>query len=144
MSNKPDSHNFDWVSARDTCSLPKEFHRLRELVQENCKVRNRCRQDNDPCEYTFRENNSDSFSVKKEEPSLEIVAVGFSLRNNCILIVGSDTEPFWEMKLTLTLSDEGLCRFKLNGGGEYMRWQVARRALGPLFFDEPRAMSDPQ
>ena len=41
------------------------------------------------------------------------------------------------MILTLTLNDEGECRFIIDGEGEFLRWQVARRALCRLFFPEP-------
>ena len=38
------------------------------------------------------------------------------------------------LTVTLTLNDEGECRYKINGEGEYLRWQVARKVLEPLFF----------
>ena len=38
------------------------------------------------------------------------------------------------LTVTLTLNDEGECRYKINGEGEYLRWQVVRRALEPMFF----------
>ena len=40
MNDNPDSHDFDWVTARDRCSVPKEFRKLMEFVEENYKRAN--------------------------------------------------------------------------------------------------------
>ena len=144
MNDNPDSHDFDWVTARDRCDVPKEFHKLMEFVEENYKARKRCLPDNHPYRYDFCKKDSDNFSVERTEGPLDQCVVAFSLKNDGILVGDSSNEPPWKMKLTLTLNDTGACRFKIDGKGEYMRWQVARRALGPLFFDEPRSPTDPQ
>lgn len=36
--------------------------------------------------------------------------------------------------VTLTLNDSGECRYQINDEGEYLRWQVVRKALETLFF----------
>ena len=144
MSDNPDSHEFDWVTARDRCSLPKEFHGLKELVEENCKSRNRCAPAHHPYNYNYCEIDSDHFSVQRTDTPNESCVVEFSLKNDRIMVGGSDSNPPWKMKLTLTLNDAGLCRFKVNDDGEYFRWQVVMRALSPLFFDEPRTSTESQ
>ena len=40
MNDNPNSHDFDWVTARLQCSIPNEFERLRLLVKEHLRVRN--------------------------------------------------------------------------------------------------------
>ncbi len=36
--------------------------------------------------------------------------------------------------LTLTFTDKGECRLKVDGKGEYLRWQVSRKSLEEIFF----------
>ena len=36
--------------------------------------------------------------------------------------------------ITLTLNDDGDCRYRIDGKGEYLCWQVLCRMLEPLFF----------
>ena len=64
-------------------------------------------------------------------------SVTFSLRNDHILIVDGWSEPEKRLVLTLTLSDEGECRFLIDGEGDRLRWQVVRRALCPILFQGP-------
>ena len=40
--------------------------------------------------------------------------------------------PLFEV--TLSLDDHGRCVYQIDGEGEYLRWQVLRKALNPLFF----------
>ena len=46
----------------------------------------------------------------------------------------SENEPEKNLELTLALTDEGECRFRIDGEGDYLRWQVARKALEEIFF----------
>ena len=62
-------------------------------------------------------------------------SVSFALRNDHILVTDEWSET--KLTLTLTLSDDGECRFLVNGEGECLRWQVVRRALCPIFFQWP-------
>ena len=64
--------------------------------------------------------------------------VRFALEETGILVADGWNRPQRCMVITLTLNDEGQCRFVIDGEGEYLRWQVARRALYGLFFDGPR------
>ena len=137
--NDPAEHDFDWVTARDRCSLRIEFHHLKRLVSESRHTRRRCAPEPHPYEYEFCEDGGDSFSIRRTEKSSgDQRVVEFARRNGCIDVGGSDTDTPWRMKLTLTLNDAGACRFRIDGRGEYLRWQVARRALGNLFFDDAR------
>ena len=49
------------------------------------------------------------------------------------------TGAFWvarwsDSTLTLTLNDDGERRYRIDGKGEFVRWQVLRRLLEPLLF----------
>ena len=111
------------------------------FIEENCKTRRRCMPDNHPYVYDFCEKDSDNFRVEKTATLFGKHVVEFCLKNDGILVGGSDTDPPWRMKLTLTLNDEGSCRFKIDGKGEYMRWQVARRRLAPFSLMSREAQS---
>lgn len=110
-----------------------EFQALKELVDENCRTRTRETPDGHPYNYRFLEQDEDNFRVIRKG-ALDECVVAFALKDNRIIVGGSDVDPPWRMRLTLTLNDAGLCRFKIDDEGEYMRWQVARRALDSLFF----------
>jgi len=74
--------------------------------------------------------NDSSFGVIRETYKGEI-GVRFSLRQDAVSIEGQGVNV--SFTATLTLNDEGECRFTV-GGQTLDRWQVLRRALEPLFF----------
>ena len=144
MTNAPTSHDFDWVSARLDCSLPKEFQRLRQLVRANCRTAQESLPSGSPIQFAFHDTDNDEFSVAREPVSNTqgtAYHVRFALRAHDILVVDGRCSPPLDMALTLTLSEEGECRFVVEGEGEAgrLRWQVVRKALYGLFFDGARA-----
>lgn len=139
MTNNPTEPNFDWVSARHNCSLPNEFERLKNLVEKNCIQRSRCLTKDSAVDFTFSggEQGSRRFSVARAPISGvfgKTYEVSFSLRDDHILVIDEWTESTRQIVLTVTLNRDGECRFVIDGEGEYLRWQVARRALCPMFF----------
>ena len=54
----------------------------------------------------------------------------FRLEVGRIMVYDADV-PY---AITLTLNDEGECRFLIDGKGCYLRWQVLMRFLEPLFY----------
>lgn len=130
--------DFDWVTARAKCSLPNEFEHLRSLVERDTATRKRHLPNDNSMDFQFNEGGPDHFSVMRA-PVRNVhggtYVVTFHHRNDHILI-----EDGWgdrRLTLTLTLTDEGECRFVIDRKGEYHRWQVARRALCPNFFQSP-------
>ena len=140
MTDDPATHDFDWVTARIECSLPNEFECLRVLVKTNCLKRRSFLEDDGAANLVFSgENGEDEFSVTRQPAANTYGSthkVQFFLRQDHILI--DDRWGDQCMTLTLTLNDEGQCRFVIDGKGEHLRWQVARKALHGLFFDGPR------
>ena len=39
MNDTADSPDFDWVTARERCSLENEFGQLKKLVKNNCETK---------------------------------------------------------------------------------------------------------
>ena len=140
MTDSTTSHEFDWVMAHSQCSLPHEFGRLKQLVENNCCTRRKYLPADNTMDFSFHATSEDHFTVSRF-PVNDMVgssySVTFSLRNDHILIEDDWSKPMRRLALTLTLDDDGRCRFHIDGEGEYLRWQIARRALCPIFFHGP-------
>lgn len=141
MSEKASEDDFDWVTARYRCSVAEEFARLRCAVENSCVTRRKCLGVDESVQFNVESGDSDSFSVTRKQPGGGpggVHRVRFCLRLDHIAAVETwENQEQWRMILTLTLNDEGECRFIIDGEGEFLRWQVARRALCRLFFPEP-------
>ena len=83
--------------------------------------------------YRFEDFGGNEFIVTREYRHQNL-SVTFILQESFIRITGDLDDSKTDMELTLTLNDEGLCRFKIDGEGEYLPWQVSRKALEHLFF----------
>ena len=124
----PDDHDFDWVQAQQNCSLAVEYTKLRHHVRACVKQR---RPQVDGLHY---EDASVGFSVILDLgrgicPPQE---VGFTMEDDSIVIANNLGDVIHTVKLTL--NHDGECRYKIDGEGEYLRWQVARKVLEPMFF----------
>ena len=131
MSNKveKDISNFDWVTERSSCSLPKVFKELRLQVEADVKTRNALRPNNSPYEFSVAEN-GDDFTVLLEAKDAH-KSVIFSLAEHAILV--RDEKGNQMLEVTLTFSDEGKCRLHVNKE-ERELWQVRRLALEEILF----------
>ena len=130
----PKDHEFNWVKARSECVLPLEFERVKDSVKNSIQEIQDHPRNFDICERSTREfwvyrppNRDDSksgvlFVLRMDEPNGgDHIAVINYLRDT-------------SFEITLTLNDNGQCRYRMDGEGEYLRWQIVRRALEPLFF----------
>jgi len=123
--------NFDWVTARASCSVVQVFEKLRLEVQADIEIRNTLRGDNS--EYQFRlVPDRTRFTVTIDRNSPDRRSITFQLTNKGIQVSDSGGKVF--IDATLTLSDDGNCRVKINGQ-ERELWQMRRIALESLFFD---------
>ena len=128
------SKDFNWVKARSDCSANLEFCRLKKRVKEDTEEKKgNPRSIDRELVYQFEDFGGNEFVVTRDH-SHHNLSVNFLLQENFILITGDLDDSKTEMELTLTLNDEGLCRFKIGGDGEYLPWQVSRKALEYLFF----------
>ena len=91
-------------------------------------------------QFSFTEDNDREFFVSREpkgDAVGNIYTVLFSLRNEHIVVNGQWEDA--ELEITVELNDNGECCLKVVGEDrEYLRWQIARRVLAPLFFECPK------
>ena len=121
--------NFDWITARSSCSLPNIFKQLRLQIEQDVKTRNSLRPPNSPYEFSLSDNNG-GFRVILKADTLH-TAVAFILAEHAIVIRdNAGTEMF---AITLTFTDRGECKLNVNAE-ERDFWQVRRMALEELMF----------
>lgn len=123
--------DFDWVTARQKCSVGKFFERLRIGAEKNMQARNALREERG--ERFHFESTSDANVCSVIRPLRGgIVVVRFVLDGERIRVEGSGVDVNFEG--TLTLNHEAECRLKV-AGQELDEWQVLRLGLEALFFD---------
>ena len=123
--------DFDWVTERVKCSTYSAFKELERLAKANTEKREASLTERDRQMVSFRfESSSQWFSVIAENLTRQ---VEFRLRGDQIEIDGDGIKV--NLRVTLTLNNEGDCRLRVNGEGENQPWQVLRLALEDLFFD---------
>ena len=122
------NHDFDWVSATEECSIACKFARLQSAAQNSTESRN----------TRMKERNKFTFGVHSEKcffirflPGYRGGYVKFSAEEERIIVKNDQGDEF---KVTLALNDDGCCRYKIDGEGEYLRWEFVRKALKNLLF----------
>jgi hypothetical protein len=126
---KKEAPEFDWVTQRSQCSLPKVFKTLRQQVEADVKTRNALRPQNSPYEFTVTENGTD-FSVLLTLKDVR-TSVVFSLAEHAIVI--RDDKGNLKFEVTLAFDDQGECKLYVNEE-EHEPWQIRRMALEELMF----------
>jgi hypothetical protein len=121
----------DWVTKRSLCSLPNVFKELRLQAEEDVKTRNALRPNNSPYEFSL-EANRGSFTVLLKAGEVHRSVV-FSLAEHALIVQDHKGATLFEV--TLTFSDEGECRLRVNEV-ERDLWQVRRMALEKLLFQD--------
>ncbi|MDE0102595.1 MAG: hypothetical protein OXN89_09460 [Bryobacterales bacterium] len=130
MSASADDHAFNWVKARHECSMALEFRLIRKQVDRMVEERNSST--NGRVRFVVRRASTEVFSVENSAGMSQPVVFELSTRKIAVHR-GFGCDP---LELTLTLNDDGECRYRICGDGEYLRWQVIRRALEDLFFPQ--------
>ncbi len=120
---------FDWITERSACSLPKVFSALRSQIEQDVKTRNSLRPPNSPYEFSLAEDTTE-ITVCLEAQDLRRSII-FSLGEHAISVRDDQDARLFEV--TLTFDDAGKCRLNVNGA-EREFWQVRRMALEDLMF----------
>ncbi len=118
-----------WVRERHSCSAYAMFVKLKLEIENDVKERNDVR----PEErwYGFRVvSRGSAFSVVRDGNRIG-KSVTFSLENEEIVVKDDDDKIV--LKASLTLNDEGQCRFKINGK-ERESWHLRKMVLEEMFF----------
>jgi hypothetical protein len=131
--------DFNWVHARERCSLKQVFEDLRLGIREDVKTRN--------ASLPTATSEIDNISLKVAERSNIIrifwddslgsyrdVFVEFDLTQQGITVKTNESTLF---QFVVGLNDDGDCKLKFDGK-DYDPWQVRMKTLEQLMFKTPR------
>ena len=121
--------NFDWVKERYSCSAAAAFERLRMEVEQDINQRNALRPEMAHYGFKFVSSNT-AFAVVREGNNLGM-SVTFTCEGNVIFV--KDANRTVILKATLTLGNDGVCRFRV-GEEELESWQLRKKLLESMFF----------
>jgi hypothetical protein len=120
---------FDWISERSACSLPKVFATLRSQLKQDVNSRNSLRPKYAPYQFSIGED-TNAITIRLESNELQ-KSVVFTLADHAISVRDDQGSRIFEV--SVTFDDAGKCRLKVNGE-EREFWQVRRMALEDLMF----------
>ena len=124
MTTKQD---FNWVDARHNCSIMVEFEKLRRDVEKATEQHKKLTLDDARFEF---HDEGEFFVVRCLPRHGDETGAVFTRKNGSI-----EVDAATRFAVSLTLNDDGECRYRIGDGPqEYLRWQVIRRALQPVFF----------
>jgi len=125
--------NFDWVTARAKCSPSEVFARLESQVEDDIRKRNEVLTESEQrqgVKFHFQRDRN-QFSVWTLHDKERVGYAAFQIIADGIKVIYLDPLP--SLVGTLTLSNDGECRLKVNGD-EYAFWQFRKLALEPILF----------
>lgn len=130
MKTPIEKGNFNWVVARQNCSAAEEFEALKKIVEENVMDRKPYLGGNAGAKLTFENESHSQCKV-----SFGDKGVLFHLKKDHI-DVRYDPETDDDINFTATpfITGDWECRFKVDGEGEFLPWQVAHKALKNILF----------
>jgi len=131
--------DFNWVEARERCSLKEVFEGLRLGIREDVETRNTNRAlPQDAFEQTSLKIVERGYVVRvfwdDTFGSFKDVFVQFSLKPQSIIV---ETNEGTVYEATIGLNENGDCKLKLNGK-EYDPWQLRMLALEKFMFNVPK------
>ena len=141
MSDDKLLHDFNWVKAKRECSVFCEMAHLEKAAQCSVEERRKNAEHDRRANIEFRKISQDHFSVcHRTTPSYGEEdydwCVHFQREPEKILVEHTIQKKGVVKRhvLTLTLNNDGDCRYRVDGLGEYLRWQVLKEILDPLFW----------
>ncbi|MGB8112155.1 MAG: hypothetical protein WCF22_00200 [Candidatus Sulfotelmatobacter sp.] len=120
---------FDWVTERAACSLPRVFSTLRSQIEHDVNRRNSLRPNYAPYQFSIGED-THAIIVRLEADEIHNSVV-FTLADHAIIVRDDQGNRIFDV--TVSFDDAGKCRLKVNGE-ERDFWQVRRMALEDLMF----------
>ena len=131
----PEDQDFDWVTEHLECSVAYEFAKLESAAKKAVEKLCQSGHYGPETEIEFQSKGQKVFEVIRDRKPWEADSIRFCRDGKEIAVEDTRKENVI-FKITLTLTEEGECRYQIDGKGEFLRWQVIRRALKPLFFGE--------
>jgi hypothetical protein len=129
MSANPRDSGWSWVKAVGLCSVGKVFDELKLDLKRDVEERNGLLTAAEPYKFTSTPRNGDV--IVSLDGNNRHHSVTFSMHTQGITVRSDDGTTF---EASLTLNDEGECRYRVNGQ-ECEPWQMRKRALWKLFFE---------
>ena len=123
--------DFSWVKERHACSIIAVFKSLEVAAEKDVKARNDLKSEGDQFGFKFQEQRNGSFFVERLANRGASYVV-FNLKDSFISVCGPDGKEMF--RATPTLTNDRECRLKVNGE-ELEVWQIMRKALEALFFE---------
>ena len=71
MNDSPNSPDFDWVTARENCSLEREFSLLKRFVKQNYDTKKGFLRKHHAVQFSFTEDNDREFFVSREPKGMQ-------------------------------------------------------------------------
>jgi hypothetical protein len=131
--NHPDREStWDWVSARQACSIEAFFERLYLGTVKNVEVRNAQATPGAPWQLQVQQVDPSLFSVLRLLKYGATAVVRVKRNRTEIRVDGQNIDV--KFIGTVTMDDEGECRLLVDGQA-LDEWQVLKRAFESLFFD---------
>ncbi|MCY4585567.1 MAG: hypothetical protein OXB98_05960 [Bryobacterales bacterium] len=137
----PEDHEYDWISATEECSVACEFAQLQDNARRCVETRNQ--KINDSSEkFTLEVVTESKFLVRScSGHFVSFASHSDFIEVQCADLVGDHgTTPYSLCRLSLTLNEEAELRYRINGKGEHLRWQVMKHTLKNLLFLLPRQL----
>jgi hypothetical protein len=123
------SAEIKWVKRRSECSASVMFAKLKLEIEQDVNERQALRPPLCPYGFTLV-TKSPMFSVLRQS-NRPVKSITFCIENEEVIVKNSDGDMV--LKASLTLNDEGECKFKIDGK-ERESWQFRKMALEDLFF----------
>jgi hypothetical protein len=125
--------DWDWVTAVSECSARTFFERLRVGAEKNIAKRAELfPPDSARTMFKITSSGGDVVSILSESHGGPVVRLRLKGRR-----ISVDAEKLdVEFEGVVTLNKEGKCRLRLENGEELDEWQVLKRALEPLLFQD--------
>lgn len=140
FGNRSD-HDFFWMGDYLLCSVASEFDllitdaaRATDTYSEAYKEMYPDRDDLFECKPGEEDNCFVVSRTNKGLPKSNRSVVFTSKGRHIDVAVKEATNSGPNRKITLSLNNEGQCRYQIDGKGEYLRWQVLKSMLVDVVF----------
>ena len=141
MSENKHDHDFNWMRAYLSCSIESEFVRLEQAAKDATETRQAVLKEQQPDTTIEYGVSSDGYnetfvvSVTNKNFSSWGGNVIFTRKQDHILVESKTHDKFKPRKVTLTLNNEGNCRYRVDGKPEeYLRWQIIKMMTVDVVF----------
>ena len=130
-SRQHERHDFDWVSAEYESRLDGAFDALSKQAERDVKQANAIGLSRGGYKLEHKRHSQSRFSLlSKRDDGHVYGAAHFTLDSRHIQVdLAVTSGVVSEFHVTAEMYENGEVRYRINGKGEYLRWQIIRKAL---------------